>query len=251
MPIPIILWGAAAALAATGVVKSVQAKNNFNEAEETGKNAEKRYDNALESLEKDRIETQKILEKLGAIKVQAFTNQIKHLVNLIEKGKSQISGFDINITTDELQELGSSALSTSGFRMAGGMLALGAIALTPALAIGGFMMASKAEEARKKADEYSEKVDKAIAEIEITKTNLKGIRSNAAEISTIIKELTKRFDEVKVNDTNDQKAFSRMLEIGKGIKTLLDINIIEKNGDATKGIKSRCQGLLKLTFEIK
>ncbi len=309
MPLPFILWGAAAALAATGVVKGVQAKNNFDEAKEIGRNAEKRYNNSSSSLDESRISTQKSLEKLGEIKVQAFTNQIKHLVDVIKKGKSKISGFDVEVTTDQLNEyerlvlsslaiekglgtgavggalaamgaygavgtlatastgaaisglsgaaatnatlawLGGGALGTgaASFGMAGGMLALGGIVLGPALAIGGFMMASKAEEALTKAEEYSAKVDKAIAEMEIVKTSLKAIRSNAAEISSIILALVKRFDEVKVSDTSNQKAFAQMLEIGKGLKNVLDIGIIEKNGDAVKGIKSRCQGFLELT----
>ena len=39
MPIPLLLWGAAAALAATGVVKGVQASNMMDEAKEIGEKA--------------------------------------------------------------------------------------------------------------------------------------------------------------------------------------------------------------------
>lgn len=39
MAIPILLWGAAAALGATGVVKGVNAISDLNKAEEIGKDA--------------------------------------------------------------------------------------------------------------------------------------------------------------------------------------------------------------------
>lgn len=64
-------------------------------------------------------------------------------------------------------------MSAGGFGMAGGMIALGGIVLGPALAIGGFMMASKAEEALTKAHDYQAKVETAIAEMEVLKLHLR------------------------------------------------------------------------------
>lgn len=43
MPLPIILWGAAAALAATGVFKGVEASGNFDKAKEIGEDAERKF----------------------------------------------------------------------------------------------------------------------------------------------------------------------------------------------------------------
>lgn len=306
MPIPFILWGAAAALGATGVFKGVKAKNNFDAAKELGLNAEEKYKKASSELDKQRKKTQTDLEALGGLKVQVFTNQIKYLVEALKKGKSKIEGFDVQITNDQLKEyeklvlnslaiekglgtgavggalaamgaygtvgtlatastgaaisgltgvaatnatlawLGGGALSAGGYGMAGGMIALGGIVLGPALAIGGFLMASKAEEALTKAHAYDAKVDAAIADMKIVGTGLKGIRTNAAEISNVILALVKRFESVKVADDRDRHAFERMLVIGKALKELLDISIIEKNGKAVQGITAKCSGFLNV-----
>ena len=51
MPLPIVLWGAAAALGATGVFKGAKAVGNMKEAKEIGEDAEAKYDAALNYLE--------------------------------------------------------------------------------------------------------------------------------------------------------------------------------------------------------
>ena len=306
MPIPLLLWGAAAALAATGVVKGAQASSNFDKAKEIGKDAEHNYYKASEALDADRNATQKGLETLGALKVSIFTDQIKYLVEAIKKGKSKISDFDVKISADQLKEydrlvlgslaierglgsgavggalaamgaygavgtlatastgtaiaglsgaaatnatlawLGGGALSAGGFGMAGGMLALGGIVLGPALAIGGFMMASKAEEALSQAHAYDAEVDVAIEKMKILRTNLKGIRSNAAEMHNTLEELARRFDAVKVPDATNSKKFQRMIMIGKKLKEALDISIIESDGTAIAGLQLTCSGILNV-----
>jgi hypothetical protein len=142
--------------------------------------------------------------------------------------------------------LGGGALSAGGFGMAGGMLALGGIVLGPALAIGGFMMASKAEEALTKAHQYDAEVATAIANMEVVKTTLKGVRSNAKEITNTINELVVRFEQVKVDNDNDPVAFEQMLALGVGLKKVLDVAIIADDGGATKDIKRTLSGILTL-----
>lgn len=307
MPLPFVLWGAAAALAATGVFKGVEAKNNFEKAKEIGRDAERKYEKSAEKLNLSRENTQAQLKDLGALKVSAFTNQIKHLVNVIKKGKSKISGFNEEITEEQLNEyekmvlnslsiekgigtgaasgalaamgaygavgtlatastgaaisglsgvaatnatlawLGGGALSAGGFGMAGGMIALGGIVLGPALAVGGFMMAGKAEEALSKAYEYEAEVATAIEEMKTAEAMLKAIRTNISEMTFVINQLMEKFDLVKVENINDEVAFSRMLTLGKGLKSALDISIIDKDGEAAKGIKSKCSGFLEIS----
>ena len=79
MPIPLLLWGAAAALAATGVVKGVQASNMMDEAKEIGEKAERQHQRAATALEAARNNTQDSLEDLGKLKVSVFTQQIDRL----------------------------------------------------------------------------------------------------------------------------------------------------------------------------
>ena len=301
MPLPFILWGAAAALAATGVMKGVGAKNDLDEARRIGERSQDRHRHAISDLDNERNTTNNDLQSLGKLKVDILSNQIQHLVNVVKKGRSQLQGFEGNITTDELRQyermatvaleiesgigagavggalaglgaygavgmlatastgtaiatlsgaaaegaalawLGGGSLAAGGFGVAGGMLALGGIVLGPALAIGGFMLASKAEEALTEANRYEYKVDKAIAEIQIARTGLQAIRTNIHDASNALLELVQRFDRVKVNDVSSQ-GFKHMLEIGKAIKGIMDIAIVDKEGAAVIGLSAQLSG---------
>lgn len=66
-------------------------------------------------------------------------------------------------TNATLAWLGGGALATGGLGMAGGTAVLGGLVAGPALAVGGFMLASKAEEALEKARDYETEADRAIA----------------------------------------------------------------------------------------
>ena len=116
MPIPLILWGAAALLAGTGVVKGVGAMSDFDDAKNIGKSAEDRHKEAEADLEKQRKKTNKDFEKLGKIKLSVFTNQIKHLVQAIkDSGKgaqSKLSQFDQSFSVENLKEMESMVLSS-------------------------------------------------------------------------------------------------------------------------------------------
>ncbi|MDC4368225.1 hypothetical protein OHV40_18810, partial [Acinetobacter baumannii] len=81
MPLPIVLWGAAAALGATGVFKGAKAVGNMKEAKAIGENAQSIYDEALEHLEHQKEETNTKLEELGRLKLSIFTHQIKHTID--------------------------------------------------------------------------------------------------------------------------------------------------------------------------
>jgi hypothetical protein len=310
MPLPIILWGAAAALAATGVFKGVEASSNFDKAKEIGEGAEDRFEKASLALDRARKQTQAALTALGKLKVHTFSHQIKYLVEAFKRRKdtkSVLKGFNESFTVEQLKAyeklvlnsleierglasgvgggalaaigaygsvgalasastgaaisglsgaaatnatlawLGGGALSAGGFGMAGGMIALGGIVLGPALAIGGFMMASKAEEALTKAYDYEAKVETAVAEMEVLKTALKAIRKNAAEMTATITELVKRFEEIKVNDDSDSASFERMVMLGTGLKKVLDVPIIAVDGSAAKNIKGTISGILTLS----
>ena len=295
MPIPLLLWGAAAALAATGVVKGVQASNMMDEAKEIGEKAERQHQRAAAALEAARNNTQDSLENLGKLKVSVFTQQIRHLIEAIKRTKtasSTLKGFQEEFSIEKLHSyekmilsslelekgiasgaaggalaamgaygavgtlatastgaaisglsgaaatnatlawLGGGALSAGGFGIAGGTLALGGIVLGPALAIGGFMMASKAEEALTQANEYKAEVAVAVAKMQAAETAMGGIVTNAQEISTVIIELVKRFEQVKVHDDSDPTAFQRMLAVGTSLKKALEVAILNKEGVA-------------------
>ncbi|ENX46120.1 hypothetical protein F886_01560 [Acinetobacter sp. NIPH 542] len=309
MPLPVILWGAAAALGATGVFKGAKAIGNLKEAKEIGNDAESKYGLALDKLEKKKEKTNSALEELGRLKLNIFTHQIKHTIDVIKKSKDaggKLENFESSISIDELKEmeamvlnslkleagllagttggalaglgayssvgllasastgtaisglsgvaatnatlawLGGGSLASGGFGMAGGMVALGGIVAGPALAIGGFMLASKAEEALTKAIEYAAEVDEAIEELDLLGTVLKGIQKNVKEVTYTLNELVQRFETMKVNDDSDPQAFKQMIANTKILKDLLDCRIIDEEGSPIKNIKHTCQGFLKI-----
>ena len=158
-----------------------------------------------------------------------------------------ISGLTgVAATNATLAWLGGGSLAAGGFGMAGGMVALGGIALAPALAVGGLWLASKSEKALTQAYKYSADVDKAVEQLNLLKIELKAIRSAAAEQAGVILEMAKRFDQVKVSSVEDTEAFKRMFEVGKGLKELLMIPVMQEDGSANPHLKQQCTGLLEI-----
>lgn len=307
MPFPALLvWGAAAGIAALGVKKGVDAYSDFDSAKSIGASAERKYKDAERKLEAARELTQETLVALGELKAAVFSNQISHLVEMQKKFRSKLEGFDEKIFLENLPDveiqversnellggvasglasgalltfgtygavgafatastgtaigalsgvaatnatlawLGGGALSAGGFGMAGGMIALGGIALAPLLAIGGFVAAGKAEKAKTNAEKYAADVDVAVAKMDEVELILKGIRAAAAEQTAVINETAQRFDSVKVYDMTNISSFNRMFAIGKALKKILDVPVINADGTANENLRVECEGLLKL-----
>lgn len=230
--VPVVITAASAALAALGIKKGVDAYDSIESAKRIGKNAEMRYQDHLNVLNSQRDATNEELERLGKLKVHAFTTQIKYLVDAIRKGRSKLEGFEHGVATDQLTQyeqlvleslrlerglaagtivggmasigaygsvgifasastgtaistlsgvaaknatlawLGGGALSAGGFGMAGGMAVLTGVMLGPAFAVGGFILAAKAEEALTQAYIYKADADIAIKRLEEVGVNL-------------------------------------------------------------------------------
>lgn len=307
MAIPLILWGAAAALGATGVVKGAKAVSNMSDAKDIGERAERRHRLKLRELDESRDKTNNKFEELGKLKLDIFSNQIYHIVQILKQQKdagSTLEGFDSKFSIEELKQmekmaiqsielergllsgaaggalaglgaygsvgllatastgtaistlsgaaatnatlawLGGGSLAAGGFGMTGGMIALGGIVAGPALAIGGFMLASKAEEALTRAYQYSADVDEAIEKIELVEEGLIGLRTNADEVIYTLNELVERFETVKVDFYTD-RGCQQMLTVGKAIKALLDYKIMADDGSPIPNIQQICSGYLK------
>lgn len=149
-------------------------------------------------------------------------------------------------TNATLAWLGGGALAAGGWGMAAGRLVLGGTILGPALTVAGFVMASKAEEAVTEAREYEAKINTAIEEINLCKEVLTGLRTNANEMQTNLIKLAETFDKHKVYDLSNMDSFNRMLKIGKSIKALLDMPIMEKDGSAVKGLAVKIKGYMEI-----
>ena len=257
MPVPILF----AALAAIGVVKGLDAAVMTDEAKAIGDTAGAKYKKHLASLEKTRESTQKTLSHLGTIKSSIFKDQIQFLVDALKRSKpasSTLIDYSEELTFDSAKESERQVHQSNGFEMAvtagavggasmaGGVVAMGGIVLGPALAIGGFILASEAEEALTKAKAYSAKIDEACAEMELAATGMAATCTSALELANIISELARRFDMVKVSDDRDPAKFAQMLAVGRALKKSLDISILDKDGKAIKNISTKHAGLLTL-----
>lgn len=97
-------------------------------------------------------------------------------------------------TNATLAWLGGGSLATGGLGVAGGAWALGGLVAGPALAITGFTLASKAEEAVTQAEEFAAEVKQKIAELEPLQVVLDSIRANIDETGTILDRLQQAFD---------------------------------------------------------
>lgn len=149
-------------------------------------------------------------------------------------------------TNATLAFLGGGALAAGGAGVVGGMAVLGGIVIAPALAIGGFVLASKAEKTLTDAKAYEAKLDVAIADMSKSAAILRGIDINVAELARVIMHLAVRYERVKTEDVTDEKSIVLMLKIGKALKATLDQQVMKSNGAPTSNIKLKIKGFMEL-----
>ncbi len=149
-------------------------------------------------------------------------------------------------TNATLAWFGGGAIASGGFGMGVGAYAIGGIVVGPALAVGGFLMAKKAEEAYTQATQYEAKVETAIAEMKKIEVVMQGLQKNALEMKYALTEISNRFDSNKVFDNSDENAFNKMIVIGKALKGILDNPIMEQNGSPVANIKQKISGYLEI-----
>lgn len=108
MAIPVLLWGAAAALGATGLAKGAKACIDISDAKEIGENAERRYKRKWRELKHTCEETNEIFDELGKLKAEIFQNQIAHIVKLLKQQKSAgstLKDFQSYFDTEDLVQM--------------------------------------------------------------------------------------------------------------------------------------------------
>lgn len=173
-------------------------------------------------------------------------------------------------TNATLAWLGGGALSVGGLGMAGGTVVLGGLVAGPALAVGGLLMAKKAEEAwfkasenEQKAWEYEEKSKLIIAQLEI-------IKERADKISKILKKMDKVFiplvekmipavDEICSNAYLDNDRKETLLKdyvypcatTAKAIKAILDTSIINDKGEILDSVKENIYNAEKFLTRVE
>jgi len=147
-------------------------------------------------------------------------------------------------TNATLAWLGGGALSAGGMGVAGGTAVLGGIVAGPILAVGGMMMASKAEEALYDAKSNLKKAKLAAEEMKTAIVATKAIRTRFAEVYKLIEELSGTFREnldnlfVIVRHNNDYSSFSpfekevayKTFQIAVSMKNILEAPVLNEDG---------------------
>lgn len=145
MPLPFILWGAAAAVGALGAKKAYDAHSKNNQAERINEQAEDLVNSAKAAMEYTRKKTKSSLEDLGEAKANILKNDIVRFVDVYSRIKNihlnESAGIDEmrNLKLDkqtlsEMKEMGDMATAllsgTAGGALAGALTGLGAYGLT-------------------------------------------------------------------------------------------------------------------------
>ncbi len=160
-----------------------------------------------------------------------------------------ISGLSgVAATNATLAWLGGGSLATGGMGMAGGMAVLGGIVAGPVLAIGGFLLAADAEEAKYEARSNLSKAEAQAEQMDTARVVVEEILSRINEFDEVLRELNEIFYrkiaklEFIVDESTDYRTYTKRQKsiviitasIAKTIKNICDAPIIDKEGEVTR-----------------
>lgn len=161
-------------------------------------------------------------------------------------------------TNATLAWLGGGSLAAGGGGMALGTAVLGGMVAGPLIAITGFVMDSKAEKNLTEAYEYESEIDVGIKKIDYSIEEYNSIYKYIDEISIIIHKFRDEFNSVhrKLNNVSlvtkikrffgvskvcEEKEFEQLMVIGKNLKIVLDIPLMDKDGNKNKNFTNEIQ----------
>lgn len=147
-------------------------------------------------------------------------------------------------TNATLAWLGGGSLAAGGFGMAGGMAVLGGIVAGPVLAVGGAMLASKAEEAKHDAYTNLSKAELLAEEMHTATVKTKDIEQRFAEVSVMLAKLQHIFSKLLnaltelVNSNQNFQTYDKdqrtllmvSLATAKTIKNLMEAQLLADDG---------------------
>ena len=143
MPLPFLLIGAAVLLGGVGVKKGLDAKEDFDHAENLNTEAKKTYDDACNSLAEARDSAQAAVNKLGRLKFDIYELRLMPFVEAFSKIKNidfqdqQLSQeFSLAVSKNDMLSVQKSALDMQKI-VGGGVASLGAGGLAGLAAYGG------------------------------------------------------------------------------------------------------------------
>jgi hypothetical protein len=140
-----------------------------------------------------------------------------------------------------------------GGGMAVGGAVLGGVALGPALAIGGFMLAGKGEQALTKARVYEAKVNTEVAKIEAVRDFLPQVRRRITELSRLVEDLNtravvslKELESKPFDRDRDARKFQEVALLVKAIAEIMKTPVLDSEGQlnsATASIQAKYRTL--------
>ncbi|MBP6739462.1 MAG: hypothetical protein KA146_05705 [Leptospiraceae bacterium] len=155
--------------------------------------------------------------------------------------------------------LGGGALSVGGLGVAGGTMVLGGIVVGPALAVGGFFLAGKSEQALSDAINYENETKQAIEKMNRGKSVLSAINLRIHEIIDIttkvnaklsenikyLKDIDTKLGEKKEYETkdleeSDLKTLFITFSLAKSLKSILEVPILNNDGKVSDKSKETC-----------
>lgn len=161
-------------------------------------------------------------------------------------------------TNATLAWLGGGSLAAGGGGMALGTAVLGGMVAGPLIAVTGFVMDSKAEKNLTEAYEFKSEIDIGIKKIDYSIEEYNAIYRYIDELSIVIHKFRDEFNSVhtKLNSVSlknkakrffglekicEEKAFEQLMVIGKNLKIVLDIPLMDKDGNKNKNFTNEIQ----------
>ena len=140
---------------------------------------------------------------------------------------------------------GGGSVLTVGGGMALGGLTLGAVTIGPAIAIGGFMLASESRKVMRQARDYETKVDVDCEKIDLAIHALNAVHKRCNEIQKVVEQLAKRLqletEKLKsiknMKKQSSKKDFHQAALIAKALADVLTVQVIDNQGGLTADSK--------------
>lgn len=163
-------------------------------------------------------------------------------------GGTAIAGLSgVAATNATLAWLGGGALSAGGFGMAGGAVVLGGLVAAPVLAIGGMMIAAKAEEAMHNAYSNRGNARAAAEEMKTAEVVTQGIHKRFEEIRSVLLQLNEHFNPLLTGLQNivqkgtdyqsysleNRKGIMMAAAMAKTLKNILEAPLLDQDGALT------------------
>ena len=169
-------------------------------------------------------------------------------------------------TNATLAWLGGGSLVTGGFGIAGGTAVLGGIVAAPVLLVGGLILASKAEEAKKNAQSNRAKARTAAKAMKTAEVATKAIGRKATEVKQTLRRLDEDFLapdleylRALVGEETDYRRYSRadkervcrVASIAVTAKNLLEAPVLDEEGAITREIRQTLGRTRKIMDDLR